>query len=156
METTRHFCATVYVVRDGQTALHEHQRAGTWLPPGGHINRDELPRSAAHREVREETGLDVTLREPETTVSTDRVCERPAPERLLLVDVHHYADDSVAHQHFDFVYYGVLEEGPIDPADEGLGAEDWAWFSPAELQEDDRIQPDVSKQGREAIAALSE
>lgn len=155
METTRHFCATVYVVRDGQIALHDHQRAGTWLPPGGHINRDELPRTAAQREVREETGLDVTLRKPETSISTDRVSERPAPERLLLVDVHHYRDDSVAHQHFDFVYYGRLGEGPIDPADEALTADDWAWFSRAELQRDDRIEPDVSEQAREAIELLS-
>jgi 8-oxo-dGTP pyrophosphatase MutT (NUDIX family) len=155
METTRHFCATVYVVRDGETALHHHRRAQSWLPPGGHINRDELPRSAAHREVREELGLEVSLREPGTSLATDRVRERPGPERLLLVDVHHYGDDSVAHQHFDFVYYGLLEEGAIDPVDDGLEAEDWEWFSRAELQADETIQPDVTTQGREAIDAFS-
>lgn len=154
METTRHFCATVYVVRDGRTALHQHSRAGTWLPPGGHLQRDELPRVAAHREVREETGLEVTLREPQRSVDTQRVRELPAPERLLLVDVHHYDDDTVGHQHLDFVYFGRLQAGDIDPADGDLTADDWAWFTPSALKRDDRIQPDVSKQGREAIDAF--
>ena len=47
METTRHFVATVYVVHKGATLLHEHDRLGMWLPPGGHIDRDELPHEAA-------------------------------------------------------------------------------------------------------------
>lgn len=35
-----------------------HPRAGTWLPPGGHLEpEDTSPAEAARREVREETGL---------------------------------------------------------------------------------------------------
>ena len=57
METTRHFVATCYVVDDGATLLHEHEKLGMWLPPGGHVDRDELPHEAALRETYEETGL---------------------------------------------------------------------------------------------------
>jgi 8-oxo-dGTP pyrophosphatase MutT (NUDIX family) len=39
--------------------LHLHRKLGMWLPPGGHIERDELPDDAAVREVFEETGLRV-------------------------------------------------------------------------------------------------
>jgi ADP-ribose pyrophosphatase YjhB (NUDIX family) len=46
METTRHFVATVYVVNGGAVALHEHDRLGMWLPPGGHVEREELPHDA--------------------------------------------------------------------------------------------------------------
>lgn len=144
----------MYVVRDGKTALHDHQRVGTWLPPGGHIDRDELPRATARREVREETGLDVTLRSPPTDISTDRVRELPGPERFLLIDVHAYGDGSVAHQHLDFVYYGRLEAGQISPADESLSAADWTWFEPAALRTDDRIGADVAAQGLEAIECV--
>ena len=56
METTRHFTATVYLVNDGATALHEHPTLGIRLPPGGHVDRDELPHEAGLREVHEETG----------------------------------------------------------------------------------------------------
>ena len=74
METTRHFTATVYVVNDGATALHEHKRLGIHIPPGGHVDRDELPHEAALREVREETGLEATLLDDTPTV-------RAAPAR---------------------------------------------------------------------------
>ena len=33
METTRHFTATVYVVHEGATLLHDHKRLDLWLPP---------------------------------------------------------------------------------------------------------------------------
>ncbi|MFB6112260.1 MAG: NUDIX domain-containing protein [Halobacteriaceae archaeon] len=154
METTRHFCATVYVVRDGAVALHRHDRADTLLPPGGHIDRDELPREAARREVREETGRDVTLATPPTTIATDRVRERPAPVRLLLVDVHQYGDGSVAHQHLDFVYYGRLASGPLDPQDDGLTRTDWSWFGADELRADPDVAADVAAQGLEAIERI--
>ena len=61
METTRHFTATVYLVHDGATALHHHPGLGIRLPPGGHVDRDELPHETALREAREETGLEPTL-----------------------------------------------------------------------------------------------
>jgi 8-oxo-dGTP pyrophosphatase MutT (NUDIX family) len=32
-----------------------------WLPPGGHVERGEIPDNAAVREVFEETGLNVEL-----------------------------------------------------------------------------------------------
>jgi 8-oxo-dGTP pyrophosphatase MutT (NUDIX family) len=156
VETTRHFTATVYVVRDGQTALHDHRRAGTWLPPGGHIERDEVPRATARREVLEETGLAVTLNGQTPEISTDRVTELPGPERFLIIDVHAYGDGSVAHQHLDFVYYGKLEDGEISPADDSLSAADWSWFDNDELRTDDRIDPDVAVQGLEAIEMVSD
>lgn len=112
METTRHFVATVYVVHDGATLLHDHEKLEMWLPPGGHIDRDELPHQAALREVREETGLDVTLLADSASPASDTVRPLPEPQQLLLEDIDVHAG-RVAHQHVDFIYYGAADTGEI-------------------------------------------
>ena len=154
MEITRHFVATVYVVHDGATLLHEHERLGMWLPPGGHVDRDELPHEAATREVREETGLDVDLVAPVGDFDTGTVRSLPEPQHLLLEDINVH-DGRVAHQHVDFVYYGAASERTIEPADGETPAHHWDWFTTAELANDgDRFEPDVAEIGQRAIEVV--
>ncbi len=150
METTRHFVATVYVVNDGATLLHDHADLGLWLPPGGHIDRDELPHEAARREVREETGLDVSLHREHGDVASPTVESLPQPEHLLLEDIDVY-DGAVGHQHIDFVYYGQADTRDLDPGDGEQPAADWEWVGPDRLRAEDRFDPDVAELGREAI-----
>jgi 8-oxo-dGTP pyrophosphatase MutT (NUDIX family) len=57
----RHFTVAVFVVWEGKVLLHLHRKLAMWLPPGGHVERDEIPDDAAVREVFEETGLNVEL-----------------------------------------------------------------------------------------------
>ncbi|MFC6904509.1 NUDIX hydrolase [Halalkalicoccus tibetensis] len=152
METTRHFVATVYVVNDGATLLHEHGKLGLWLPPGGHIDRDELPHEAAKREVREETGLDVTLVCEHDDVSSPTVTSLPEPVHLLLEDINVH-EAGVGHQHIDFVYYGRADSRELAPADGEQGTEAWEWVGPEELDER-RFDADVARLGREAISLL--
>ena len=47
----RHFTVAVFVVWEGKVLLHRHRKLGMWLPPGGHIEKVELPDEAAVREV---------------------------------------------------------------------------------------------------------
>ncbi|WP_336344451.1 NUDIX domain-containing protein [Halalkalicoccus ordinarius] len=152
METTRHFVATVYVVNDGATLLHEHRKLGLWLPPGGHVERDELPHEAARREAREETGLEVALYESHDDVHSPTVRSLPEPAHLLLEDIDRL-EDRVAHQHVDFVYYGRVDDRDLDPGDGERAAEAWEWVTPEELEED-RFDSDVRRLGREAISLL--
>ncbi|MFB6268108.1 MAG: NUDIX hydrolase [Halodesulfurarchaeum sp.] len=155
METTRHFTATVYIVHEGKTALHHHDRLDMWLPPGGHLDRDELPRDGARREVREETGLDVTLHAPETTVEAPTVTELARPEYLLLEDIHRYQDGTVGHQHIDFVYFGSVPSRQIDPdGDDEREGTHWEWFDDEALAADSDLPPEVEHIGREAIAKV--
>lgn len=155
METTRHFTATVYAVNDGAIPLHHHDRLDKWVAPGGHVDRDELPCEAARREVREETGLDVDLREPETTLDAESGRELPPAEHVLLFDVNVHPDGEVGHQHIDFVYFGEVTSRDIDPeGHDEVGAEAWEWFESDDLRERDEPESTVVQLGIEAIESV--
>jgi 8-oxo-dGTP pyrophosphatase MutT (NUDIX family) len=157
METTRHFVATVYVVADGATCLHEHDRLGMWLPPGGHLDRDELPHEAALRECREETGLDVELVAPRGDLKSETVRSIAEPQHFLLEDIDVYPDGRVSHQHVDFVFYGRADGTEIDPdGDDEANPDEWEWFTPEELHERaGELPADVVEAGRRAIEVVS-
>src|SRR5215217_484082 len=82
-EVLRHFTVAVFVVHDGCVLLHYHRKLGKWLPPGGHIEENELPDEAAVREVWEETGLRIELVGERREDVTDPVqLHRPAGVQL--------------------------------------------------------------------------
>ena len=154
METTRHFTATVYVVNDGATALHEHPTLGIRLPPGGHVDRDELPHEAGIREVREEMGFDAELvgQVPDIDAPDGRPLLQPRYQMLYDIDVH--PDGEVSHQHIDHVYFARVDNRRIDPdGDDEPGPEVWEWYTPAELRAGD-IDADTVRIGCEAIETV--
>ena len=118
---SRDFTVAVLVVRDGRILLHWHAKLGRWLPPGGHIEPDELPDEAAIREVMEETGVRVTL------ISTPLVdIDLPGQPRQLARPLGiQLADIGPDHQHIDFVY---LARGESEGVGEG------SWISREELE----------------------
>src|SRR5215216_4857899 len=125
--TLRHFTVTVFVVHLGRVLLHYHRKLGKWLPPGGHIEDNELPDEAALREVFEETGIRARL-----------VGNRGLPiddPRQLVVPVGIQVEDIYpGHQHIDLVYFAVVDiDGHnIDPC---LAASDQVgWYGESELE----------------------
>jgi len=162
METTRHFTATTYVVADGAVALHLHDRIGKWLPPGGHIDRDELPHEAALREIEEETGLDASIVADRDEIGSPTVEPLPQPHHVQLADVNVYGEEgapesAVGHQHVDLVYYAAADSRTIDPADGEEPAEAWEWFDAEALANDgERFDPDVAEIAQLAIATVEE
>jgi 8-oxo-dGTP pyrophosphatase MutT (NUDIX family) len=157
METTRHFVATVYVVSDGAVALHEHDKLEMWLPAGGHIDRDELPHEAALRETREELGMDVDLVAPQEGIESETVRSIPQPQHFLLEDINVDSDGAVGHQHIDFIFYGAAERRDIDPGPGEQPADDWAWFTSADLDAStDELPTDVVEIGHRAIETVTE
>lgn len=120
----RHFTVAVFVVWEEKVLLHLHRKLDMWLPPGGHIEKDELPDDAAVREVLEETGLRVELvGEKREDVEDPVQLHRPAGVQLENI--------SSGHQHIDLIYFakpaGPTEIHPDYSADKAgwYGPEDW-------------------------------
>jgi 8-oxo-dGTP pyrophosphatase MutT (NUDIX family) len=160
METTRHFTATTYVVARGAVAFHLHERTGKWLPPGGHVDRGELPHEAALREVEEETGLDATLVADRDAIGSPTVEPLPQPHHLQLADVNVHGepgtpDATVGHQHVDLVYYAAADDRSLDPADGEAAADAWEWFDATDLADDGRFDADVAEIGQRAIETVA-
>ena len=156
METTRHYVATCYVVADGATLLHEHDGLDMWLPPGGHVDRDELPHETALRETHEETGLRPDIVAEAGPYDTDQVASLPRPAAFLLEDIDVHPDGRIAHQHVDFVYFAAVQSREVDPAGrDEADADAWTWFTPADLDaRAEELAADVRDLGRRAIETV--
>ena len=117
----RHFTVAVFVVWRGKVLLHLHRKLGMWLPPGGHIEREELPDEAALREVLEETGLEVELvGERREDVEDPVQLRRPAGVQLENI--------GPGHQHIDLIYF-ARPTGPTEIG-ESFGEDKVGWYGP--------------------------
>ncbi len=102
----REFTATVYLIDNERTLLLYHKKHRKWLPPGGHLEPNEVPHLAAIREAREETGLEIELIEEEN-VWVEKI-SIPRPYLCLLEPL----ED---HEHIDLIYVGRPIGGTLNP-----------------------------------------
>lgn len=123
-KVTRDFTVATFVVHEDKLLMLYHVKLGMWLPPGGHIEPNELPDEAAVREVREETGIEVEL-------VGRRALPVAYPRQLIIpegVQVEHIAP---GHEHVDFVYFArPVGSTRIVP---GRGVSRVGWYTQAEL-----------------------
>ncbi len=98
---TRDFTVAVFVVHGDKVLLHFHEKLNRWLPPGGHIEPNELPDEAAVREVMEETGVSCTLLRGSAPTFTDPALplQLATPAGIQLEQI------GPNHQHIDLIYY---------------------------------------------------
>ncbi|MSS70484.1 MAG: NUDIX domain-containing protein [Candidatus Latescibacteria bacterium] len=137
---TRDFTATTFVVQGDRTLLIYHKKIRMWLPPGGHIDPNELPCDAAVREVREETGLEVELLSPRSAMGGVRVLSQPVC--ILLEKI------VEGHEHIDLIYFGRVVGGALAPSLEET--EGCRWCTAQDLGSPD-IAEDIRTLGRRAI-----
>jgi 8-oxo-dGTP pyrophosphatase MutT (NUDIX family) len=139
----RHFTATAYVFDPaGRILLLWHGKLLRWMPPGGHVDENELPEDAAVRECKEETGLDIEIVEGDNpdlygaNRAEGRMMKRPAA--MFLEEIPVYVGSATkppqpAHQHMDCIY----RARPIDPSQEIRMEHPDAvvkWFTPDEVR----------------------
>lgn len=70
-------CWVSAVVSDdaGRVLLVQNRWSDGWIPPGGNVEPGEDPRTAAAREVREETGVAADVRDPIAVVEETFACD---------------------------------------------------------------------------------
>jgi 8-oxo-dGTP pyrophosphatase MutT (NUDIX family) len=124
------FTVAIFVVHQGRILLIHHRNLNKWLPLGGHIELDEDPETAALREAKEESGLDVELlgERPPTTEPGTRALIAP---RFL--DIHRI---SATHEHIGLIYWARPKHGTLTLS--VSEHHDIRWCSAADL---DHLEP---------------
>lgn len=100
----KHFTTSVYILKEDQVLLIKHPKLKKWLPPGGHIEKNETPPQAARREVEEETGLSIQfLSDEHIWINRWNAKSFERPFLCLLEEVPPHGNQA-AHQHIDLIY----------------------------------------------------
>jgi len=121
-----HLVVVGYIVHAGKVLLVWHEKLRKWLPPGGHVEEGELPTEAVIREVLEEAGYAVTVRDCTPPGGNEEgVRVLPMPHHIQV----EYIDGQ--HDHLDLAYECCLANP--DPAASGTSRH--RWFTEAELLE---------------------
>lgn len=146
MTITRDFAVAVFVVDQGRVLLLYHAKLAKWLPPGGHIEPNELPDEAAVREVWEEAGIRVQL-------VGEKALPISEPRQLVIprgVQLEKIAPD---HEHIDFVYFAVPVDGTeLKPNQE---ATEIGWFDAQALARLP-LTDEIRQWTRKALAELGD
>lgn len=115
--------------------LREHDKYGSWLPVGGHIELDEDPAEAAIREAKEEVGLDVILTGIRPVEEKENGFYVRKEGRNILVPYfinRHFVNDT--HEHISFEYFALSDTRVLNPA-EGEKQDGLKWFTKEELDD---------------------
>lgn len=91
------------MVHDDRVLLHYHRKLARWLPPGGHIEPNELPDEAAVREVLEETGVTCVL----TGGTRMQYEDVSLPVQLVTPAGIQLEQIGPDHQHIDLIYFAT-------------------------------------------------
>lgn len=144
---TRDFTVAVFVVHQQRVLLHLHRKLQLWLPPGGHIDPNELPDEAALREVMEEAGIAVRLLD-----EGDGPIDRPGqPRRLVRPAGIQLESISEHHEHIDLVYFAV----PSTDADEIIVSDGMIWMDLDTIREDPDVTEEIVDWSERAITSVA-
>ncbi|RJE89667.1 NUDIX domain-containing protein [Paenibacillus sp. 1011MAR3C5] len=109
-----------------------HRKLNRWLPPGGHLEMNELPHLGAIREVLEETNVDAVIWEQPNQIATNNAYEIVLPNPyVILHEVIASTSKEAEHMHIDFIYLlQASEDNAITINDE---VEKGKWFLKEEI-----------------------
>ena len=132
------------IVKKKRVLLVWHNGHKEWLPPGGHVDRNETPDDAVVREVREETGLEIDFANSQSHEKIEGVKRQlPLP---FFADVHDVGD----HNHCCF-YYLAKCKNPTQQVHLKLDeVGNYRWFAKSELIQNG-VPEDVKQISRLAL-----
>lgn len=122
----QHFTATGIVFNcRGEVLLIKHRKLHVWLPPGGHVEENELPDDAVLREIYEETGIraEILPNKRGLSLSSEHARELETPFAVLLVDI----EGDGKHNHIDLIYACKAMNDVFVPNENEIT--DAGWFS---------------------------
>ena len=125
------FTVEVFCVHAGRVLLRRHDKFGIWLGVGGHVELDEDPIQAAHREVREEVGLEIELLGVTAIPNDPRVVDyrQLVPPAFL-----HRHRVSANHEHLVLTYFARALDDDVVVGGADVSNE-WRWVSRDELDD---------------------
>ena len=143
------FCVEAFIVHENKVLLRMHDKLKFWLSIGGHIELDEDPIEAIHREVKEEVGLDIKIL-GEADGPQDGTKYLIPPKFL---NRHHIGKEG--HEHVVFVYFATSDTGNITQSLNEHERSETRWVSIEELKNMDLV-PNVRFYAEEALKELSD
>lgn len=119
------FAVSAFIVFNNKVLLVEHPKYNKWLPVGGHIELDEEPEEALHREIAEECGLEVEI-------LAEKPPEFPDTKLIISPDYIEVHDAGAPHKHIALVYMARAKNDQATLSDEHTSLH---WFSEADLDD---------------------
>ena len=127
-----------YIIDKDKTLLVEHVKSGLWLPPGGHIEKNETPDEALLREIKQELGLVIKILNIQKISPEGNIIENLAVP--FYCNTHNIGD----HIHYCSFYVCELLTNKINPQKSEI--KNFEWFSRQGLG-DKKVPKDVKNIG---------
>lgn len=140
------FSTSTFLVHRTHVLLVLHKRFNLWLPVGGELELNERPLHGAIREVKEETGVELTLKNfPENTVPGG------APGFLCYEEHPAGVKDGVERRHLNFAFHADVVNRDVELCDEH---EDFRWIDLSNFA--DYFNDDLGLTTRNVLWCLAE
>jgi 8-oxo-dGTP pyrophosphatase MutT (NUDIX family) len=138
-----------FIVHKDRVLFVDHIQARVWLPIGGHVELDEDPEEALHREVREECGLNVEIIGSRPGVKTDGTFKMLVTPQFL--DIHNTSTAGHKHIALNYICKAGTDRVRLSPEEH----HDIKWFNKEEIEKHKNIPYAIRFYALEALKACA-